>query len=64
MTIEQIHDSNVNGQLKQLATQIEQYGAYDFFHEYGDYVVSLGLDDGWVIHWFKRATLAHIRNNN
>lgn len=37
-TIEQIHESMVNGQRKQAVRQMEDYGMYDFFDDYAGYL--------------------------
>jgi hypothetical protein len=36
--IQNIHSSLVNGQKKQMISQIEDYGLYDFFEDYKDYL--------------------------
>lgn len=38
ITLEEIHESLVNGQRKQMVSQIEEYGVYDFFGEYDQYL--------------------------
>lgn len=40
MTLEEIHDSLVNGQRKQMVYQIEEYGLHDFFDDYAGYLYS------------------------
>jgi hypothetical protein len=40
-TIEQIHESIVNGQRKQAVKQMEDYGMYDFFEDYAEYLYSM-----------------------
>lgn len=39
--IEDIHNSLLNGQRKQMVEQMEDYGMYDFFEDYADYLSSL-----------------------
>ena len=41
MSIETIHESMINGQRKQAVRQMEEYGMYDFFEDYGDYLGGL-----------------------
>ena len=36
--IEEIHLSLVNGQRKQMTEQIDEYGLYDFFEDYSQYL--------------------------
>ncbi len=38
ITIEEIHESLVNGQRKQMTSQIDEYGTYDFFTDYRDFL--------------------------
>jgi hypothetical protein len=39
--LEQIHLSLVNGQRKQMTAQIDEYGLYNFFEDYSDYLNDL-----------------------
>ena len=39
--IEKIHDSLVNGQRKQMVKQIDEYGLYDVWFDYGRYLKEL-----------------------
>lgn len=59
MTLAEIHESNINGQLRQVADQIEEYGVYDFFHEYDKYLEEAYFDV--ALHYYTRATKAYIR---
>jgi len=40
-TIEEIHESLVNGQRKQMVKQIDAYGVYDFWADYKEYLEDL-----------------------
>lgn len=40
MKLEEIHNSLVNGQRKQMVEQIEEYGLYDFFDDYAVFLYS------------------------
>jgi hypothetical protein len=44
MKIETIHESLVNGQRRQMVEQIKEYGLYDFFSDYRDYLKDLYFD--------------------
>ena len=44
MNIETIHDSLVNGQRQQMVEQIDEYGLYDFWKEYSNYLKSIYQD--------------------
>jgi hypothetical protein len=39
--LEDIHNSLVNGQKKQMVEQIKEHGVYDFFSEYKIYLLDL-----------------------
>ena len=39
--LENIHESLVNGQRKQMVRQIDDYGLYDFFDDYAGYLYDL-----------------------
>ena len=39
--LEEIHSSLLNGQRKQMTDQINEYGLYDFFEDYSNYLCNL-----------------------
>jgi len=39
--LEEIHNSLLNGQKKQMVEQINNYGLYDFFEDYNTYLCNL-----------------------
>ena len=39
--IEEIHESLVNGQRRQCVKMIDEFGLYDFWDQYADYLVDL-----------------------
>lgn len=43
MDIETIHSSLVNGQRRQMVDQIDEYGLYNFWADYRDYLNGLYL---------------------
>ena len=45
--IESIHESIVNGQRKQMVNQINEYGLYDFFADYLNYINEIGANIGF-----------------
>ena len=62
-TIEEIHESLVNGQRKQMVEQIDEYGVYDFWADYKTYLGDLYKPDGqWD--YFPDAVISyhHIKN--
>jgi len=61
MTIEQIHESMMNGQGRQAVEQMNQFGVYDFAEAYLEYLHTLDMDDGRVCHWFSKAIITRDR---
>ena len=62
--METIHDSNINGQLRQMANMIEDFGVYDFFLSYRGYLKDLYTDDSACLDYLNRAINAHIRETH
>ena len=65
MKIETIHESLVNGQRKQMVKQIDEYGLYDFWSDYSDY---LGCETDHGIfpqfNFFRDAVISYHRIKN
>ena len=40
--LQKIHNSLVNGQRKQMTEQIKEYGTYDFFNDYAEFLKNSG----------------------
>ena len=59
-TIEEIHESLVNGQRKQMVAQIDEYGAYDFWSDYLGYINENRINIGF----FTDATIAYFSIKN
>jgi len=59
--IEEIHNSLVNGQRTQMVKQIDEYGLYDFWADYRDFLESLysGTKARWD--YFFDATVSYNR---
>lgn len=62
--IAEIHLSLVNGQRQQMVKQIDEYGLYDFFADYRDYLKSLYMKDSSMLHYFTDATISYFRIKN
>lgn len=43
--IEQIHESLINGQRKQMVNQIEEYGLFSFFEDYKSYLQEIYTEE-------------------
>ena len=57
--IEEIHNSLVNGQRKQMVTQIDAYGLYDFWSDYVDFLGENSMSNQYV--WFADAVISYHR---
>ena len=60
MNIETIHESLVNGNRKQMVNQIDEYGLYDFWERYKDYLNELYTDTG-PLEYFQDAVISYFR---
>lgn len=62
--IEEIHESLVNGQRKQMVEQIDEYGVYDFWKDYKEYLDDLYVKFEAGYDYFTDATISyfHIKN--
>lgn len=58
-----IHESLINGQRKQMVAQIEDYGLYDFWEDYKEYLQSIYSTDA-VLSYFSDATISYFRIKN
>ena len=58
--IKTIHKSLVNGQRKQFVDQVDEYGTYDFWSDYSDFLVEnhklMSSFD-----WFEDAVISYFR---
>ena len=59
-TIEEIHNSLLNGQRKQMAAQIKEYGLYDFWADYKAFLDHIGANIGY----FQDAVISYHRIEN
>jgi len=62
--IEEIHDSLVNGQRQQMVRQIDEYGLYDFWDDYGTYLVYLYSETLSQFGYFQDAVISYHRIKN
>ena len=60
--ISKIHDSLVNGQRRQMVDQIDEYGLYDFFEDYREYLND--TEQGMAFHYFQDAVISYHRIKN
>jgi hypothetical protein len=60
LSIEDIHESLVNGQREQMATQIKRYGN-DFFEDYDSWLISQGMRDAMAYQYFADAVKTYFR---
>ena len=60
-TVEQIHESFVNGQRRQAVKQIVEYGNYDFWEDYREYLNGLYVEESSKYQYFSDATVSYFR---
>jgi hypothetical protein len=61
--MEEIHNSLVNGQRTQMVKQIQEYGLYNFWQDYWNYLTDFGSENS-AIEYFKDATISYFRITN
>ena len=64
MDIETIHESLVNGQRRKMVNQIDEYGIYDFWADYADYLTERYVDESSRYYYFKDAVISYHRIKN
>lgn len=62
--LETIHESLVNGQRQQMVKQIKEYGLYDFWPDYQNYLRELYPDSKSQYAYFSDATISYFRITN
>ena len=62
MNIEEIHNSLVNGQRKQMSDQIKEYGE-EFWNDYANFLSHTGAPVETVSSYFTDATISFFRIN-
>jgi len=62
--IEEIHESLLNGQKRQMVNQIDSYGLYDFFADYAGYLTDLYCDVSARYSYFMDCTISYNRIKN
>lgn len=64
MDIETIHESLVNGQRQQMTVQIDEYGIYDFFSDYKEYLKDQYVNTKSILAYFSDAVISYHRIKN
>ena len=59
-----IHESLLNGQRKQMADQIDEYGLYDFWSDYFDYLQCLYVEPSGQYIYFRDAAISYHKIRN
>ena len=62
--LEQIHNSLINGNRRQMVEQIDEYGLYDFWDDYKSYLSDLYVNDYSTVKYFTDATISYFRIKN
>jgi hypothetical protein len=61
MDINEIHESLVNGQRRQMVEQIDRYGCYDFWDDYNNYLKDIYCERGDRYMYFSDAVISYFR---
>jgi hypothetical protein len=62
MDINEIHESLVNGQRRQMVEQIDKYGVYDFWDDYRNFLNNMYYDGyGGEYIYFSDAVISYFR---
>lgn len=61
MDIHTIHESLVNGQRKQMIKQIKEYGLYDFWADYHEYLFNTYVDEKARSDYFADTVISYHR---
>ena len=64
MTIEEIHNLLVNEQRRQMVKQINEYGLYDFWANYKEYLRNFYVRADSHFHYFTDAVISYHRITN
>jgi len=59
--LENIHESLVNGQRRQMVSQINEYGNYEFWSDYAGYLRELYTESESAYCYFRDATISYFR---
>ena len=61
MDILTIHESQLNGQRRQMCAQIKEYGLYEFWADYHEYLFNTYVDEKVRYEYFADATISYHR---
>ena len=62
--IEKIHSSLVNGQRRQMVKQIKEYGEYDFFSDYKEFLENFYVEAESCLAYFTDCVISYHRITN
>ncbi len=62
--LREIHESLVNGQRVQMVNQINDYGLYDFFADYKDYLSESNIHLDKILFYFSDCVISYHRISN
>ena len=60
----EIHESLVNGQRRQMVNQIDEYGLYDFWKDYLEYLYQRYMEEIVIFEYFYDAVISYHRIKN
>jgi len=64
MKIETIHNSLINGQRTQMVDQIKEYGLYDFWSDYLQYLRDTNGTITYILFWYSDCVISYHRITN
>lgn len=62
--IENIHENLINGNRQDCVKMIKEYGLYDFFDDYRNYLADICSDDTERFSYFSDMTISYFRITN
>ena len=62
--LEEIHNSLINGQRRQMVEQIDNYGLYDFWNDYQIHLTNLCPTANMAYHYFSDCVISYHRITN
>ena len=62
--LDEIHNSLINGQKRQMVDQINEYGLYDFFSDYKYFLTAFYFDETTVLKYFSDCVISYHRITN
>ena len=59
--IREVHDNLINGNRRDMVDNIDNYGLYDFWDDYGNFLAQLYIKPDDQYQYFRDATISYFR---